>query len=104
MIHILKGLNGWSKLNISSIDINKIKNINYKKRLFTIFDTNYPYTLTIEYNEPLYHYGIAPGYGLYGPSIIVNHVYLTQYITKRYATEIEIQIEIKEIKNKQNKK
>ena len=104
IFHTLRGIKGWSYLSISKIDVFKIKKINYRKRLFCIFDRDYPYTLEIEYDEPNEYYTLAPVFGgNRSSSAIVKQVDLTQIITKRYKTEFEIKIELNELEHKQNK-
>ncbi len=80
--HTLKGIRGWGNLNISKIDVHRIEEIYYEKRLFCILNKDYPYKLTIEYH---------------------THKNDTHNITKRYKTEIEVQNEVYEIKLKQTK-
>ena len=80
--HKLKGIRGWSNLNISKIDVYKVMDIYYEKRLFCILNKDYPYKLIIEYHAH--------------PKYIYN-------ITKRYKTEIEVQNEVSEIILKQSK-
>ena len=105
IFHTLKGIRGWSKLNISTIDVYKIKDIYYNKRLFCIFDRNYPYTLIIKYNEPQESINLAPGINFKGGVTLslVNNMCLISDITKRYKTEIEVKNEIEEINIKQKK-
>lgn len=105
IFHTLKGIAGWSILSISKIDIYKIKKIYYKKRLFCIFNREYPYNLIIIYNEPRSTVNFAPGINFNGEftTSMVDSVSLTVNITKRYKTEIEVKNEIKEIQIKQNK-
>ena len=101
----MKGMKGWSELSISTIDVYKIKDIYYKKRLFCIFNKNHPYKLTIEYDEPTESMGIASGINFNRgfTTSLVKEVDLTVDITKRYKTEIEVINEIKETRMKQNK-
>jgi hypothetical protein len=103
--HTLKGIKGWSFLSISTIDIYKVKEICYKKRLFCVFDRKHPYTLTIEYNEPQKRFTIAPGMCVNGFYTMVLTYYETSIslITKRYQTKDEIENEINEIKLQQQK-
>jgi hypothetical protein len=99
VFHTLKGIKGWSSLDISIIDISRINKIFYEKRLFCIFDRDYPYTLTIQYNQPVKTYQIMPVYGGRNgySTIIMPTVELTQLITKRYKTEDDVINEIAEI-------
>ena len=99
MYHTLKGVNGWSALDISKIDIAKIIKISYHKRSFCIFDADHPYTLRIEYHNPRESLKIVPVYGPKGhySSTIIPIVELTSDITKRYKTEEDVKSEIGEI-------
>lgn len=105
IFHNLKGIKGWSDLSISQINVYKIKEIFYKKRLFCIFNKNYRYTLTIKYSEPNEYYMPIIVYGGHGitTTSLVKQVNLTQIITKRYLTEADVINEIEEIKLKQQK-
>ncbi len=105
LFHTLKGIKGWSELCISTIDVYKIKQIYYTKRLFCIFNKDHPYNLIIEYNEPNESMGLAHGINSNGgfTTSLVNKVSLTEIITKRYKTEIEVKNEIEEIEMKQQK-
>ena len=105
IFHTLKGIKGWSELSISTIDIYKIKNIYYEKRLFCIFNKNHPYNLIIEYHEPTESIDLVPGINFNGGITIslVSQMNLITDITKRYKTEIEVKNEIEEIKIKQKK-
>ena len=105
IFHTLKGIKGWSTLSIQKIDIYKIKEIYYKKRLFCIFNRDHPYNLIIIYNEPRTTIDFAPGINFNGgfTTSMVESTSLTVNITKRYKTEIEVKNEIKEIQMKQNK-
>lgn len=100
--HTLKGINGLSYLNISCIDISKIKSMTYRRRLFCIFEKDYPFTLEIIYKEPKTEIRINPvlagnnvGAGLH------QYTSFTQIITKRYKCENDVFDEIKEIKRKE---
>jgi hypothetical protein len=77
--HILSGIDGWSFLFIRIIDVNKVINIKYYKRLFCVFENEYKYTLKITYDEPFNY----------------SSIFLpTSKLTKRYKTEMECQNEI----------
>lgn len=45
----LKGIDGLSKLSLSRINLNNVKDVTYHKRLFKITDRKYPYSLIIDY-------------------------------------------------------
>jgi hypothetical protein len=97
--HTLRGIKGWSDLNIRKIDVMKVVDITHRKRLFCIFNQGHPWSLTIEYDEPveilvpIFMAGNLIGYMPSEES--------TQYITKRYRTERDVLTEINEIKRKQ---
>ena len=101
IFHNLKGIKAWSNLSISKIDVAKVINLSYHKRLFMIFDRTHPYTLQITYSEPIERLMAAPVIGGQGGTAIVKQVDLTQYITKRYTTLDEVENEISEIIKKQ---
>lgn len=42
MRHALKGIDGWSELQKRHIDVSKIIEVSYRKRLFCILDRQYP--------------------------------------------------------------
>ena len=85
IFHILSGIDGWSFLFIRIIDVNKVLNIKYNKRLFCFLEKDYTYTLKITYDEP---FNIGP---IFLPS---------SKLTKRYKTEMECQNEIFLIESK----
>lgn len=104
MFHVLKGIRGWSNLNITKVDVAKIKNISYHSRLFMLMDREYPYTLYIEYAEPKESLRPIPVHGSNGSVnyIYITQVELTQTITKRYSRVEEVEEEIAQITFKQN--
>jgi hypothetical protein len=105
LFHTLKGIKGWSDLSLVKIDVAKVLDIIYHKRLFMICDRSYPYTLYIKYAEPKEYIGTYPVIGTNGTTGIgiTHNVTLTQVITKRYRSEKEVQEEINQIAQKQNK-
>lgn len=102
IFHTLKGIQGWSHLAINKIDVAKVVDMSYHKRLFMIFNRTHPYTLHITYSEPIERLKPAPVIGGQGGTALVKQVDLTQYITKRYKTLDEAENEIKEIMKKQD--
>ena len=102
LFHTLKSIKAWSDLSLVKIDVAIVLDISYNKRLFMIWDRSYPYTLYIKYAEPKEYIGTYPVIGTNGTTIIHN-VTLTQVITKRYRSEKEVQEEIDQIAQKQNK-
>jgi len=89
----LKGINGWSIQQKQNIDVANVLDISYHKRVFMLFDRDYPYTLSIKYaifdekppfNKPTYMTKIGE-----------------QYITKRYRSEEDVEEDINQIMLKQ---
>ena len=96
--HTLRGINGWSFLSIKYIDVMKVVYICHHQRLFCIFNQEHPWTLTIEYDEPVESWMPVYTTGGYG---ITRSVDLTQFITRRYRTERDVLTEISQIEQKQ---
>jgi hypothetical protein len=99
--HTFKGfVKGLSYFHINPVDIRKVIKINYRKRLFCIFDTEYKYSMEIEYFNPrseissstVITSGGHVGFGIY------NQYVETSEMTLRYKTEKEVIDEIDEIK------
>jgi hypothetical protein len=88
LYHIFKGIPGHSLYSINKMDVFKIIDMNYHKRLFMMEDRKHPYTLRIKYRH-------------IEPSIFGNNVISESIITKRYKNLKEIHEEIDEIKRKQ---
>lgn len=93
LFHKLKGINGWSFQTLQNIDVGKIINIKYSKRLFVLFDREYPYTLSIKYlitheKPPYTDFTIKQKMGI-------------QCITKRYKNKAELEDDVKQIMKKQ---
>lgn len=102
--HTLKGIPGWSKLSIETIDVEKVIQLNYKKRLFMITNREYPYTLNIKYENIHNEMTLMPTIPLGKGSMGMTPVFYTEtesIITKRYKTKQDIINEIDEIKTKQ---
>jgi hypothetical protein len=93
LYHILKGIPGQSSLSINKIDVFKIIDMNYHKRLFMMVDRKHPYTLRINYSHIEIEPPMFPFLG--------NNVTSESIITKRYKNLKEIHEEIDEIKRKQ---
>lgn len=103
--HTLKGINGNSELKLSIIDVSRVTNVSFHKRLFSFFDKNYPFTITINYKTRSEHTTLSPVLTT-GPAIgigLTKQIQEFQIITKRYKTEKECEDEINEINNKRNK-
>lgn len=99
--HHLKGINGNSFLKLSIINVSQVSEISYHKRLFSIFNRDYPYTLTIKYDVPsLIPIKITSGEsGVYGGVCEVKKLH---YITKRYKNASECEEEIQKISEKKS--
>ena len=80
---MLKGISGWSLLKLNIVDVTKIEGFNLEKRMFKMFDREYPFTLTVWYYEK------------------TAFKYDSYRIKKRYKTLDEAQNEINEIFKKQ---
>lgn len=103
VFHTLKGVPGLSSLGSKIIDVAKVLDMSHRRRLFCIFDSEYPFTLKITYNEPKSTWHISPVVGRYTGAAFHPSVDLTQTLTKRYSSLDEVQKEIDEIKLKQLK-
>jgi uncharacterized protein YpiB (UPF0302 family) len=93
IFHTLKGVKGWSYLDIDKIDVARVNKMFYYRRSFCLFQEDKPYTLFIDYHLPKLK--ILP--------IIFNFIYvvdLEQHITKRYSNKEEVVKEIFEINRK----
>jgi hypothetical protein len=101
LFHNLKGIHGNSFLGLNRIDVSRVTEMQCRKRVFTFFEKEYPFVLTIEYAkdtttkvQPFVEEGV--------------HLYTTNYdeetdtITKRYKTEKEVEKEMLEIIKKKN--
>ena len=101
LFHNLKGINGNSFLGLSRIDVSRVTEMQCRKRVFTIFEKEYPFVLNLEYAkdtttkvQPFVEEGV--------------HLYTTNYdeetdtITKRYKTKKDVEMEISEIIEKKN--
>jgi hypothetical protein len=102
LFYALRGVNGWSSCSRTSIDVAKVLKISCNERLFRIFDRDYKYTLSIKYDEIKSETGLSPVFGGNGGFVVDKDVTLEQTITKRYKTIKEANIDINEIKKRQN--
>lgn len=91
----LNGSPGWSRVAISNIDITKITNISYRKRLFRIFDRDKLYSLEIEYQDFPYNF---PIFDKYRYTSLSEYMTDRHMITKRYAFEHNVKHDFHEIK------
>lgn len=106
LFHKLKGARGWSSFFTQNVDVAKVVEITYRKRLFKIFDTECDYTMCIKYNQLKKHTDLAPtftgGSGGFGVTV-VDTVKMTQLMTVRYATKEDILEEFNSINQKREK-
>jgi hypothetical protein len=94
---------GWSKLKLNPINVRNILNISYNKRLFTIVQPEYKYSLTINYYNPRTEFDVTPVFGLPSYGIALSYKYEhASYITFRFKTEDDVKQEIKKIEELQN--
>jgi hypothetical protein len=103
--HKLKNyVRGWSYFYCNPLDVRKIINMVYRKRIFCIRDREYKYKLTIEYFNPRSKTTLSPNITLGGGigTVIHNEYVETSIITLRYKTEKEIIDEMDKVKKIQN--
>ena len=98
LFHNLSGINGWSRMSLQCVDVAKITDVFYRRRLFKLFDREYDYSLYIKYNEPIDEFKYVAGKH---PSFVVA-TKTEHFISKRYKTEKDVLDEIKEIKKLQS--
>jgi hypothetical protein len=98
LFHKLSGINGWSRMSLQCVDVAKITDVFYRKRLFKLFDREYDYTLYIKYNEPMDDFRYVAGKH---PSFVIA-TKTEHFISKRYKTEKDVIDEMKEIQKMKN--
>lgn len=103
LFHTLKGSPGWSDLAIKKVDVGRIAEMSYQKRLFCLFDRDKPYTLAIVYYLPKTNTSLAPTLGHSVGITIYDRTIVEHVITKRYTSEQEVQAEIAAIEKKISK-
>lgn len=98
LLHMLKGVPG------GRIDIAKVIDLGWNKRLFCILERDYPYKVWIAYNQPTTLYMSVPTYTTNGATITIVPTYSSiQIIESRYKTQDDAINEVLEIKQKQKK-
>lgn len=108
VFYTLTGAKGWSSYFRQTLDIARVTNLQYHKRLFKVFDRDCDYTLQIDYRMPTEETTLAPtfthgrGGGSFGFAV-VDTVKLQHLITSRYRTKEEVQEEVQRIRTKQHK-
>lgn len=95
---------GWSRFHVNPIDVRRIINIRYRKRLFCITDRAFKFTLEIEYYEPRSKpptpMPVINGYFKVDP---ISYAYdKPRLMTLRYKSEYQIKRQIEMVKNLQN--
>lgn len=95
---------GYSFFHHNPIDVRKVIEIYYRKRLFCILDREYKYKLIIEYSNPRSNLTITPMITFGGQvGVAYTRIYEeSSLMTLRFKTEKEVKNEINEIKIKQN--
>jgi hypothetical protein len=81
-------VNGWTESQISKLDVTKVLDIKYTKRLYPVFNKDYPFILKIEYDKPI---------------VSFLSLSFTHHISKFYKTEEECKFDINEILKKKKK-
>ena len=100
--HTLGGIRGWSSFQPSVVDVAKISQIYYSKRLFKIFNPEYKYSLEIIYKERYEKGKISPTITTRGIGVtFVSETHYEKLITRRFKTEEDIFSELSKIKNLQ---
>jgi hypothetical protein len=104
VFHTLKGVKGWSGFFCQRIDVARVTDMMFHKRLFKLMNRDCDYTLRIDYYKPEENLTVAPTFvrGKVGFTL-VNTVELSQLLTLRYKTEGDVQNEMDEIRDKQKK-
>lgn len=100
-------VDGWSPLAATghTLDITKVVDVVYRRRLFCIFDQGYPYNLEITYKEPVSASMVTPrgaGTVAYLSRLGTPSHPDTQIVTARYPSEAAIKAEIEAIRSKQH--
>lgn len=103
LYHTFKGfVKVLSSYHINPIDVRKVIDIKYKKRLFCIIDREYKYNLEMEYLNPrseISPVALITFSGNLGIGFYNEHIE-TSVMTLTYKTEKEVIDEINEIKKK----
>jgi hypothetical protein len=99
----LKGICGWGNCQLTKIDVSNVSKICPRKRLFMIFNRQYPYTMGIEYELPRTVMTAFPVVGGNGGCSMGYHTVMTQWISRRYKTETEMNYDHQNIIDMQNK-
>lgn len=106
VFHNLRGWykKGWSDFHINPLDVRKIQAISYRKRMFCIFDRNWPHSIDIEYYNPRSKQSLSPvvSTNLQFSGVAASSSYAeTSMMTVRYPTETEAREEVELIQQLQ---
>ena len=94
----LRGIPGMSSKFLQTVDVAKVGQMTYNRRLFRIFDREYPYTFRLNYRDITTDTSIAPAFvGARVGFTVVDKTYLDYDMTYRYKTEADILVDMKEI-------
>lgn len=97
-----RGVRGWTNFNpFQMLDVARIVDYGYSKRIFCLFNQDHPYTFWIEYHEPTDNHKLVP---VIGPSLgigIVSSASIDHTITMRYKTEADCEKVVEDIKKLQ---
>lgn len=85
------------------VDLNKIMNIGSNKRLFKIFDTEYPYEVVLEQNEKRVNF--FPFFVCFHPIVLLPIPYISNSKNNkmRFKTEQEARDEVQRIMDSKSK-
>lgn len=96
----LNGIPGWSALQPDNIDVADVNTMTGGRRLFMIFNRNCPYELKILYSHIKDNVGTT---NILNAGSMYHYTTFEQGITRRYETEAEMNDDIKNITQMQQK-
>lgn len=97
LFHRINTVFGWGT-KIRDIDVTRVLDMKFHKRLFRIRDRNYPYTLRINYYDPendIYPFPVLTPQGIGFGAIVASKT--EKIITFRYPNTDELNKDINEI-------
>lgn len=97
LTYSLRGINGWSDCALQTIEVEKVIEIEGRQREFMIFQKDYPFKLTIDYNLPKTTTRLNHVFGGKGGFTVSQHHQESQIITKRYMTQKIMEEDIENI-------
>ena len=103
VFHSFQGkLAWWSSDDIVLLDVSKMSNIYYKKRMFKIFDRECDYKVVIHYRDP--QDGFISGTGVIPVVPVISYgCRATHVLSRRFATKESAMAEIEVIAEKKEK-